>query len=52
MLPFIPLNADVAPDGVVTVPPVPEIIVHAPAPAVAALAASVTEVNPQVAALV
>ena len=52
MVPVIPLNEDVALEGVVTVPPVPEIIVHAPVPALAASAASVTKVIPQVAALV
>ena len=39
-------------EGVVTVPPAPLIILHAPVPMVGALAASVTDVNPQVAELV
>ena len=39
-------------EGVVTVPPAPLIILHAPVPTVGALAAKVTEVNPQVAELV
>ena len=39
-------------EGVVTVPPAPLTILHAPVPTVGAFAAKVTEVNPQVAELV
>ena len=39
-------------EGVVTVPPAPLIILHEPVPIVGELAASVTDVNPQVAELV
>ena len=46
------MNVDVALVGVVTVPPDPDIILHAPVPIEGALAARVTVVNPQVAKLV
>ena len=39
-------------DGVVMAPPAPLTILQVPVPAVGVFAASVTEVNPQVAALV
>jgi hypothetical protein len=45
--PPVPLKVDVALDGVVTVPPVPEMILHAPVPTEGTLPASVT-VKPQV----
>ncbi len=48
----VPVNVDVLLEGVVTVPPAPLIILHAPVPIVGELAASVTDVNPQVAELV
>ena len=52
VLPAVPVNVDVRLDGVVTVPPVPDTIVHAPVPDEGALPASVTVVNPHVATLV
>ena len=45
------MNVDVALVGVVTVPPVPDIMLHAPVPTEGALPARVTVVNPQVADL-
>jgi hypothetical protein len=48
VLPATPLNAEVALEGVVIVPPVPDTIDHAPVPTVAALPANVTEVKPHV----
>ena len=48
----MPVKVDVLLDGVVTDPPAPLIILHAPVPTVGALAANVTEVNPQVAEVV
>ena len=48
----VPVNVDVLLEGVVTVPPAPLIILHEPVPIVGELAASVTDVNPQVAELV
>jgi hypothetical protein len=47
--PATPLNVDVALDGVVTVPPVPDCIVQAPDPTVGAFPAKVTCVKPHVA---
>ena len=44
------MNVDVALAGVVTVPPAPETMLHAPVPTEGALPARVTVVNPQVAA--
>ena len=46
------MNVDVALVGVVTVPPVPDTMLHAPVPIAGAFAASVTVVKPQVAELV
>ena len=43
-MPASPVNAEVALVGVVTEPPAPEMIVHAPVPIVGALPAKVTEV--------
>ena len=48
----MPLKVDVALVGVVTVPPAPDIMLQAPVPIEGVLAARVTIVNPQVAALV
>ena len=48
----MPLKVDVGLDDVVIVPPVPLTILHAPVPIVGELAASVTDVSPQVAELV
>ena len=42
------MKADVALDGVVTLPPEPDIILHAPVPKVWLFPAKVTLVNPQV----
>ena len=50
VVPAVPVNVDVGLDGVVIVPPAPVIILQLPAPAVGVFAASVTDVNPQVAA--
>jgi hypothetical protein len=50
VVPAMPVKVDVALAGVVTVPPVPDIILHAPVPTDGTLPASVTLVNPQVAA--
>jgi hypothetical protein len=50
--PAVPVNAEVALVGSVTVPPVPDIMLHAPVPTVGVLPASVTLVRPQVAELV
>jgi hypothetical protein len=44
------VKVEVRLEGVVTVPPAPDIILHAPVPIVGAFAASVTDVSPQVAA--
>ena len=44
MVPAVPLNEDVGLEGVVTVPPVPLTMLHAPVPVVGVLPASVTEV--------
>ena len=49
-VPAAPENVDVGLDGVVTVPPTPLTILQLPVPTVGVLAASVTLVNPQVAA--
>ena len=46
------MKVDVALVGVVTVPPAPEIMLHAPVPTAGTLAARVTIVNPQVAEFV
>ena len=46
------MKVDVALEGVVTVPTVPLTMLHAPVPTVGVLPARVTDVNPQVAALV
>ena len=46
----MPLNVDVELEGLVIVPPVPEIILQAPVPAEGVLPARVTEVKPQLAA--
>ena len=46
------MKVDVALEGVVTVPPVPLTMLQAPVPTVGVLPARVTDVNPQVAALV
>ena len=46
--PGVPLKVDVGLDGLVTVPPVPLIILHAPVPTDGVFAASVTWVSPQV----
>jgi hypothetical protein len=51
-VPAVPEKFDVGFEGVVTVPPAPLIILHAPVPTEAVLAASVTFVNPQVAVFV
>ena len=40
-VPAVPVNADVPDDGVVTVPPVPDMMLHAPVPAEGVFAASV-----------
>ena len=50
VLPAVPVKVDVGLEEVVTVPPVPLIILHAPVPTVGVLAARVTVVSPQVAA--
>ena len=50
--PAVPLKVDVALEDVVIVPPVPLTMLQAPVPIDAALPASVTDVNPQVAELV
>ena len=49
MLPAVPLNVDVAFDGVVTVPPEPLMMLQAPVPIDGVLPANVTVVSPQVA---
>jgi hypothetical protein len=49
-VPATPVNVLVGLVGVVTVPPTPEVIVHAPVPIAGALAARVTDVKPHVAA--
>ncbi len=48
MLPAVPLKVEVGLEGVVTVPPLPLIILHAPVPTEGELAARVTCVRPQV----
>ncbi len=48
--PAVPVNVDVALDAVVTLPPVPETILHAPVPTVGVFPAKVTLVKPHVAA--
>ena len=50
MVPAVPLKTEVGLVGVVTVPPVPDIMVQAPAPTVGEFPERVTVVNPQVAA--
>jgi hypothetical protein len=50
VVPAMPVKVDVALDGVVTVPPTPDTILQAPVPTDGTFAASVTLVNPQVAA--
>jgi hypothetical protein len=52
VFPATPVNVDVLLAGVVTVPPTPATMLHAPTPMAGALAARVTVVNPQVAALI
>jgi hypothetical protein len=49
--PAVPVKVDVALAGVVTVPPAPDIILHAPDPMEGTLPARVTVVSPQVAEL-
>ena len=51
-MPAVPLNVEVGLEGVATVPPVPPTMLQAPVPSVGVLAAKVTCVRPQVAALV
>jgi hypothetical protein len=48
VVPAVPVKVDVGLDGVVTVPPEPLTILHAPVPIVAVFAANVTVVKPQV----
>ena len=48
--PAVPLNVEVGLDAVVTLPPIPETILHAPVPTVAVFPAKVTLVKPHVAA--
>ena len=48
-VPAVPENVDVGLDGVVTVPPNPLTMLHAPVPKVGEFPARVTLVNPQVA---
>ena len=50
--PAVPLNVEVGLEGVLIVPPDPEIMLQAPVPTEGVLAASETDVKPQVAALV
>ena len=52
VVPAVPVNVEVLLDGVVTDPPAPLTILHAPVPIVGELAAKVTDVSPQVAELV
>jgi hypothetical protein len=47
-LPAVPVKVLVGLVGVVTVPPVPAVIVHAPVPITGVLAARVVEVNPHI----
>ncbi len=49
-MPAVPVKVDVGLEVVVTVPPVPLMILHSPVPTVGVLPARVTEVSPQVAA--
>jgi hypothetical protein len=49
-MPAVPVNVELALVGVVIVPPVPDIMLHAPVPREGVLAPSVTVVNPQVGA--
>ena len=49
-VPPVPLKVEVGLVGVVTVPPVPEMMLQAPVPAEGALPARVTVVSPHVAA--
>ena len=49
VLPAVPVKVDTALEVVVTVPPVPLMILHAPVPTVGVLAANITDVSPQVA---
>ena len=46
----MPVNVEVGLDGVVTVPPIPETMLHAPVPAVGVFPAKVTLVKAHVAA--
>ena len=48
MLPAVPVKVEVGLDGVLTVPPVPLIILQAPVPTDGVLPAIATDVNPQV----
>ena len=48
-LPAVPVKVDVGLEAVVTVPPVPLMILHTPIPTVGVLAASVTDVSSHVA---
>ena len=50
--PATPVKVLVGLVGVVTVPPTPDVMVHAPVPTAGALAARVTDVRPHVAASV
>ena len=47
--PAVPLKVEVGLEGVLIVPPAPDIMLHAPVPTEGVLAASVTDVKPQVA---
>ena len=49
VFPAVPVKVDVGLDGVVTLPPVPLMILHAPVPTDGVLAARVSVVSPQVA---
>ena len=44
MVPAVPVKADVGLEGVVTVPPAPETMLHAPVPTTGVFAAKVAEV--------
>ena len=50
VVPAVPVKVDVALVGVATVPPVPDTMLQAPVPIEGALPASVTDVDPHVAA--
>ena len=49
-VPAVPVKVEVGLLGVVTVPPAPAVMVHAPVPTAGVFAARVTVVSPQVAA--